>query len=268
MQPSDISWTTYTWNPVTGCSKIGPECTNCWAEAFSHRQGRTSEPWTHEHADANVTVHEDRLDEPRTYGYPDGDGFVFVVSMGDLFHRKVGVEFIERVLEVARDCPRQVFQFLTKRPDRAAELRLDWPENAWVGTSVGSGPGGDYPNTTHRIEQLRDVDAHTRWVSFEPLVEPIGTVALDHIDWMVVGGETGPADVRREMEHAWARELLTQARQHDVAYWFKQSSGRYPETNPYLTVPRGGVDVQVELHEYPEVPEITERARAGLEAWT
>jgi protein gp37 len=269
MQPSDIAWTTYTWNPVTGCTRHGPECSLCWAETMTKRQATRENPpeyatekdWLPQNAEEVVTLHEDRIDEPREYGYPGGDGYVFTVSMGDLFHREVPREFIERVLDTARACPEQTFQFLTKRPGRAAELRLDWPDNAWVGTSVGSGPGGEYPNTTHRIEQLRAVDAPVLWLSVEPLIEPLGEVALDHINWMVVGGETGSEADRREMEHAWARELLRQCREQDVAYFFKQSSARYPETGTELTVERevGGVQIyqQEQIREMPgeyEVP--------------
>lgn len=275
MQTTNISWCDYTWNPVTGCSHAGPECWNCWAESFMQRQaGRDDAPeymtdakWTQENAADVVTMHVDRLDEPASFDYPDGSGKVFTVSMGDLFHREVEPWFIEMVMAQVRHHPEHVFIFLTKRPDRMAELRLDWPPNAWAGTSVGSGPGGEYPNTTHRIEQLRDVDAPVRWVSFEPLIEPIGEVALDHIDWAVVGGENAPDDVRREMDHAWARDILRQCREQDVAFHFKQSSASTNESGTRLTVENEdfGVYEQRRIREYPDLPEATVRARDGLE---
>lgn len=270
MQTTNIAWATYSYNPATGCSHAGPECWNCYAETFSRRQGRTDYEWTQQNAAKNVTMHPDRLDEPEEYHYPEGPGRVFVGSMTDMFHREIDPEFVQDVLDRVRKHPEHVWIFLTKRPDNAAEWRLDWPENVWVGTSVGSGPGGKFPSTTHRIEQLRDVDAPLRWVSFEPLIESIGEVALDHIEWAVVGGESGEAGVRREMEHEWARDLLRQCREQNVAYFFKQSSGRYPEGQTELTVERdfGGQTVyhQQEVREYPDLPEVTKRARKELVA--
>lgn len=265
MQTTNISWADYSWNPITGCSHAGPECWNCYAETFSLRQGRTEAEWTVENAGENVSQHPDRLAEPFTYHYPEGEGRVFVGSMTDMFHSEADPWFVQLSLDACRHHPEHVWIYLTKRPQHAAAWDLDWPENVWLGTSVGSGPGGDFPNTTHRIEQLRDVDVATKWVSFEPLIEPIGDVALDHVDWMVVGGESGEDNVRREMEHEWARDLKRQARQQDVAYFFKQSSGRYPETGPELTVERMYDEMivyeQQEFREFPELPTVTKRAR-------
>jgi len=275
MQTTNISWADYTWNPVTGCSRAGPECTNCWAEAFMQRQaGRDDAPaymtdldWTQDNADGVVTTHDDRLDEPLEFGYPEGPGRIFTVSMGDLFHRHVPPSFVRQVVAVARQLPEHEFIFLTKRPNTAAGLDVDWPANAIVGTSVGSGPGGEYPDTTHRIEQLRGVDAR-RWVSFEPLIEPIGDVALDHVEWAVVGGENAPDEARREMDHAWARDLLRQCREQDVAFHFKQSSAATNESGTRLSVKNDeyGVFEQREIREYPAVPDVTQRARQEVMA--
>jgi len=273
MQTTNISWCDYSWNPVTGCSRHGPECTNCWAEGFMRRQAAredapeymSDDAWTQANAEDVVTTHADRLDEPLAYGYPDGPGRIFTVSMGDLFHREVPTSFIRRVVAVARQLPEHEFVFLTKRPGRAAEVDVAWPDNAIVGTSVGSGPGGEYPDTTHRIEQLRGVDAR-RWVSFEPLIEPVGEVALDHIDWAVVGGENASDDARRDMDHAWARDILRQCRRDEVAFHFKQSSAATNESGTRLTVENEqyGVYEQREIREYPPVPGVTERARQEL----
>lgn len=273
MQTTGISWADYSWNPVTGCSHAGPECQNCYAEQFHLNQSKREHPpvgatgleWTVENADENVQQHADRLGQPLDYSFPDGPGRVFVGSMTDMFHPQVDPEFVQAVLDVCRRLPEHVWIFLTKRPQNAADWRLDWPENAWVGTSVGTGHGGDYPSTTHRIEQLRDVDCPTKWVSFEPLIEPIGDVALDHIDWMVVGGESATDDARRDMEHEWARDLLRQAREQDVAFYFKQSSGRRPETGTRLTVENEqfGVYEQRRIQEYPPLPDSTRKARGG-----
>jgi protein gp37 len=275
MQPTNISWCDYSWNPVTGCSHAGPECWNCWAEGFMRRQaGRDDAPdymsddeWTQDNAEDVVTTHADRLDEPLDYGYPNGPGRIFTVSMGDLFHREVPTSFIRRVVAVAKGCPAQEFVFLTKRPARAAEVDVVWPDNAIVGTSVGSGPGGEFPDTTHRIEELRYVDGR-RWVSFEPLIEPVGEVALDHVDWAVVGGENAPDDDRREMDHAWARDIYRQCREQDVAFHFKQSSAATNESGTRLTVENEehGVYEQREIREFPPVPPTTQMARGGESA--
>lgn len=255
MQTTNISWADYSWNPVTGCSHAGPECWNCYAETFSLRQGRTDDEWTVENAETNVTMHEDRIDEPDHYSWPEGVGRTFVGSMTDMFHSEVDPGFVQRVLDVCRRHEEQTFIWLTKRPQNTAAWRLDWPENCWLGTSVGSGPGGRFPSTTHRIEQLRDVDVATKWVSFEPLIEPIGSVALDHVDWAVVGGESGPKDDRRDMEMDWARDLLRQCREQDVAFFFKQQSGLRPEENPRITVEQQHGDktvyAQEEVREFP-----------------
>jgi len=275
MQSTNISWCDYTWNPVTGCSHAGPECWNCWAAAFTKRQAArddapeymSTKDWTQENAEEVVDVHPDRLDEPFDFGYSKGAGRVFVVSMGDLFHREVPTAFIRQVVAVARQLPEHEFIFLTKRPERAAELDVAWPDNALVGTSVGSGPGGEYPDTTHRIEMLRDVDART-WVSFEPLIEPVGEVALDHIDWAVVGGESASDEDRRDMEHAWAREILQQCREHDVPFHFKQSSASTNESGTLLSVKNEdyGVFEQREIREFPPVPDVTQEARREVMA--
>jgi protein gp37 len=270
MQPTNISWCDYSWSPVTGCSHAGPECWHCWAEQFTKRQAaRDDAPeymneleWTQENAEEVVDTHPDRLDEPINYTFPKGPGRIFVVSMGDLFHRQVPGSFIRQVIAVARQLPEHEFIFLTKRPKRAAAVDVAWPENALVGTSVGSGPGGEFPDTTHRIESLRDVDAR-RWVSFEPLIEPIGEVDLTHLDWAVVGGENASDDVRRDMDHAWAREILEQCRRDGVPFHFKQSSAATNESGTRLTVKNEdyGIFEQRRIREYPPVPEVTKRAR-------
>ena len=231
------------------------------AERDDAQEYLSTREWTQQNAADVVTTHPDRLDEPFEYRYPKGPGRIFVVSMGDLFHREVPESFIRQTVAVARQLPEHEFIFLTKRPGRAAAVDIPWPDNAIVGTSVGSGPGGEYPDTTHRIEQLRDIEAR-RWVSFEPLIEPIGEVDLSHIEWAVVGGESAAEDDRREMDHAWAREILQQCRRDDVAFHFKQSSASTNESGTRLTVEtEHGFLAQREIRKYPPVPDVTKRAR-------
>lgn len=252
MQETAIAWTDETWNPVHGCSKVSAGCDHCYAERISRQYDHTEHPWTNEHAEENVSLRPDKLDEPK---HIDEGTRIFVNSMSDLFHSQVPNEFIGRVLDVARATPRHVYQILTKRPGRAAHMDVEWPGNVWLGTSV------EDQRVVERIDLLRQADASTLFVSFEPLIGPVENVDLTGIDWAIVGGESGPE--YREMDHSWAREILDAARRNDVAYFFKQSSARQPERGQALTVEReDGVTVQREIREMPDLPEVTVNARS------
>jgi len=254
--PTNIAWTDETWNPVHGCSKVSAGCDNCYAERISRQYDYTVLPWTSKHASENVQLKPDKLDEP--YGI-DEPARIFVNSMSDLFHSQVPDSYIQDVFAVMRNCPEHIFQILTKRPGRAAHMPIDWPPNVWMGTSV------EDERVVGRIEQLGHCDAQTLFVSFEPLIGPVGDVDLSAIDWAIVGGESGADHARREMDHAWARDIYRQCRQQDVAFFFKQSSARRPEQGTALTVKDQdmGVYVQREIREMPAVPQATERARAA-----
>lgn len=274
MQPTGIPWATYVLNVVRGCTHAGPECTNCYAERLTQQQAQRENPpdyvsehdWTNDNAEQVVNLLPERLADPMNYHWPEGPGRIFVCSMSDLFHPLVPDEMIRSVIALARQFPEHIWILLTKRPKRAAEFDVIWPENIWLGTSVGSGPGGEYPDTTHRIDQLRQADAETLFISAEPLIEPLGDLDLDPFDWMIVGGESHLIDEeRRDMDHTWARDLLDQCRQQDVAFYFKQSSGRKPDTGTRLTVRDDdfGVLGQKRIREYPELPALTKNAREG-----
>ena len=251
MQETEIAWTDETWNPVHGCSKVSAGCEHCYAERISLQYGHTEQPWTNEHAEENVSLRPDKLDEPK---HIDEGTRIFVNSMSDLFHSQVHDEFIEDVLDVARETPRHVYQILTKRPGRAAHMDVEWPENVWLGTSVEDN------RVVDRLDLLRQADAATLFVSFEPLIGPMGNVDLTGIDWVIVGGESGPD--YREMDHAWARDILDAARRDDAAFFFKQSSARQPERGQALTIEReDGVTIQKEIRELPDLPQTTIGAR-------
>lgn len=256
MQESAIAWTDRTWNPVHGCSKVSAGCDNCYASRISRQYGHTEHPWTNEHARENVSERPDKLEEP--FGMEPSR--IFVNSMSDLFHSVVSDEFIRDVFRTMRQCPEHVFQILTKRPGRAAHMDLSWPENVWMGTSV------EDERVVDRVDLLRDCPAETLFISFEPLIGPVGDVDLSGYSWAIVGGESGPDDVRREMDHEWARDILRQCREQDVAFFFKQSSARQPERGTALTVKNEdfGVYEQREIREMPALPEMTERARSGV----
>lgn len=253
MQESNIAWTDTTWNPVHGCSKVSAGCENCYAERISRQYEHTEHDWTNEHAAENVSVRPDKLDEPLALDEPSR---IFVNSMSDLFHSQVPDEYIQDVFRTIRNCPEHIFQILTKRPGRAAHMSLDWPPNVWMGTSV------EDDRVAGRIGLLRHCDADTLFISFEPLIGAVGDVDLTGFDWAIVGGESGPDDDRREMNHAWAREIYQQCREQDVAYFFKQSSARQPERGTALTVKdEHGMFVQREIREVPEPHPAVQRAR-------
>ena len=215
MASSRIEWTESTWNPVTGCTKISPGCANCYAERMAKR--------LHAMGQANyvngfdVTMHPHVLDKPLKWKKPQT---VFVNSMSDLFHEDVPLDFIQQVFDVMRRADWHLFQILTKRSGRLADLALliDWPENVWMGVTVES---ADYAG---RIDDLRRVHAATRFLSLEPLLGPLPNLNLDGIDWVIVGAESGPG--ARPMAEAWATDLRDQCLQARVPFFFKQWGGK------------------------------------------
>jgi protein gp37 len=254
MQLSNIAWTDQTWNPTHGCSRVSKGCDNCYAERISRQYGHTDAEWTAENAEENVSERPDKLDEPYQLAEPSR---VFVNSMSDLFHSEISDGFIRDVFGVMRNCPEHIFQILTKRPGRAAHMNLQWPPNVWMGTSV------EDRDVVERLDLLRPCDADVLFVSFEPLVGPVGEVDLSGYSWAIVGGESGPD--YRDMEHAWAREIYHQCREQDVAYFFKQSAAPQPESGQQLTVKKEYGDLTVyeqrEIRELPEPNEAVVRAR-------
>ncbi len=214
MAASKIEWTDATWNPVTGCNKISPGCKNCYAERLSKRLKATG--MAKYRNGFAVTLHPDTLEIPLRWRKPRS---IFVNSMSDLFHDEVPVAFIEQVFDVMTRAHWHRYQVLTKRPERVACLnsQLPWPDQVWMGASVES---QDY---IHRIDQLRETDAAIKFLSLEPLLGPLPNLELDGIDWVIVGGESGPG--ARPMEGDWARDIRDQCQAAGVAFHFKQWGG-------------------------------------------
>lgn len=213
-QGTAIEWTETTWNPLTGCTKISPGCQHCYAERMAKRLQAMGQA---NYANGfELTLHEHMLDAPLRWKKPR---LVFVNSMSDLFHKDAPEEFILRVFEVMARASWHVFQVLTKRSDRLAQLsaRIDWPDNVWMGVSVES---ADY---AFRIDHLRQTQARLRFLSIEPLLGPIPDLALAGIDWVIVGGESGPG--ARPMAQQWARDIRDQCRTAGVPFFFKQWGG-------------------------------------------
>ena len=223
MRETKISWASTTWNPVHGCSKVSAGCDRCYAETLSLRMGWTKKAWTGENAAENVKVKPHKLREPYTYKEPCR---VFVNSMSDLYHPLVPDDYLAKVFDVMVDLPQHVFQILTKRPRRAARWQGEWSPNIWQGTSV------ENKKTLFRIDQLRECQAKTLFLSLEPLLEPLGELNLTGIHWVIVGGESGKG--YREMDHAWARDIRDQCVDKGVAFFFKQSAAYRTEMGTEL----------------------------------
>jgi len=227
---SAIEWTEATWNPVTGCSKVSPGCAHCYAESISLRFGHSKKAWIPQNALENVRLHHDRLDQPLRWRRPRA---VFVNSMSDLFHELVPEHFIAEVFRRMAAADRHTFQVLTKRPKRMREVVRNLYDqygefggqplaNVWLGTSV------ENSRFTNRADALRETPAAVRFISAEPLLGPIAAdLDLAGIDWVIVGGESGPH--YRSMRPEWALELRDQCIEARVAFFFKQWGGRTPK---------------------------------------
>lgn len=211
---STIEWTEMTWNPVTGCTKISQGCKHCYAARMAKRlHAMGSERYRNEFT---LTTHEDLIDAPRKWRQPR---MIFVNSMSDLFHKDVPDEFIQRVFETMADCPQHTFQVLTKRSDRLRRVgrKLRWSPNIWMGVSV------EDEKALYRVDELREVPAHVRFLSCEPLIGPLSNLSLQGIHWVIVGGESGPG--ARPMPYEWVEEIRRSCRARDVPFFFKQWGG-------------------------------------------
>ncbi|MDA1278833.1 MAG: phage Gp37/Gp68 family protein [Chloroflexi bacterium] len=208
---TSIEWTEKTWNPVTGCTKVSAGCDNCYAERITRRFGGDF---------TKVILHPERLDAPVRWKNPTT---VFVNSMSDLFHSgAVPFDYVDRVFDVMEKCPQHTFQILTKRPSRMKHFPREWPRNVWAGTSVES------TETAWRIDQLRQVDSHVRFLSLEPLLGALPNLDLNGIGWVIVGGESGPG--HREIREEWVLEIKSQCIDAGVPFFFKQWGGIRPKT--------------------------------------
>ena len=214
MAQSAIEWTDATWNPVTGCTKISPGCKHCYAERMAGRLKMMGQP--NYRNGFNVTLQPHMLELPLKWKTPKR---IFVNSMSDLFHIDVPLEYIQRVFSVMRQAHWHQYQVLTKRSERLLELnsRLQWEPQIWMGVSV------ENEQYVSRIDDLRNTDAHVKFLSLEPLLGPLHKLNLRGIDWAIVGGESGPG--ARPVDPAWIVEIRDQCLRADVAFFFKQWGG-------------------------------------------
>ena len=200
-EKSAIEWTESTWNPVTGCSEISAGCKNCYAKRMALRLQAMGQP--NYRNGFRVTCHPKSIDLPLSWKKPQ---MIFVNSMSDLFHIKVPCEFIAKIFDVMNRTPQHIYQFLTKRAERLAELSelMPWSKNVWAGVTVEA---TDYK---YRIELLRQTKANIK-------------LDLTGIDWVITGGESGPG--ARPIEADWVRNIREQCIEQNVPFFFKQWGG-------------------------------------------
>lgn len=231
MASTTIQWTEHTWNPIVGCSIVSPGCTNCYAMRMARRLASNPQtPWyagtvkkVNSHAvwTGKVALVEHKLADPLRWKQPRR---IFVNSMGDLFHEAIPDEWIDRVFEVMRQCPQHVFQILTKRPEHMQSYARSATvlPNAWLGVSAERQHEAD-----ERIKLLISTRAAVRFVSCEPLLGPLDLSAfLPDLDWIIVGGESGPD--WRAMDLVWAKSLHDQCKRSGTAFFMKQVAARDP----------------------------------------
>lgn len=214
MATSKIEWTEETWNPVTGCTKCSRGCEHCYAEKFARRlQAMGNKRYKNAF---KVTVHHDIFNRPLSWKKPK---MIFVNSMSDLFHPDVLEKDILNLFKVMNRAEQHTFQVLTKRADRLLSLsnKITWTDNIWMGVSVEDN------KAIERCEILKQTGAKIKFVSAEPLLESIKNINLEGIDWLIVGGESGPGC--RPMEEKWAIELRDKAKEAETAFFFKQWGG-------------------------------------------
>ncbi len=216
---SAIEWTDATWNPTTGCSKVSPGCKNCYAERLSLQLKKRGV--RKYRLGFRLTVHPKTFDLPLRWKKPKK---IFVNSMSDLFHENLEFETIERVYEVMEKANWHIFQVLTKRPHIMARFfhGKKVPDHIWLGTSI------ELRQYLTRLEHLRKIDAGVRFISFEPLLGPIGPCDLSGISWAIVGGESGPNF--RPMKSEWVRELRDECAAQGIRFFFKQWGGPRPKS--------------------------------------
>jgi protein gp37 len=236
---SKIEWTDATWNPVRGCTKISPGCVNCYAETFAERfRGVKGHPYEQ---GFDLRLVPEKLSEPLHWRRPR---MVFVNSMSDLFHEDVPDDYIVAVTRTMKIATWHTFQVLTKRSERLKDLlasKLDFAINEphiWWGVSVENRQYG-----LPRIRHLQETPAAVRFLSIEPLLEDLGQVDLVEIDWVIVGGESGPR--ARPMQRSWVRSIRAQCRRARIPFFFKQwggprkaLAGRHLDGRTYDEMPR------------------------------
>jgi len=217
---TNIEWTESTWNPATGCTKISTGCENCYAERMAIRlKAMGQENYKN---GFKPTIHEHVLELPYKWKKPQT---IFVNSMSDLFHRDIPTNFILKTFTVMEKANWHRFQILTKRSARLRELshKLHWTPNIWMGVTV------ENKEYISRIDDLRHSGANVKFLSLEPLLGPLSNLNLEGIDWVIVGGESGPG--ARPMKKSWVTDIRDQCHKTGTAFFFKQWGGTNKKKN-------------------------------------
>ncbi|MDE5591760.1 MAG: phage Gp37/Gp68 family protein [Helicobacter sp.] len=264
MKPTKIEWTQASWNPTIGCDKVSDGCQNCYAEAMAKRLQAIGNK---DYRDGfKFKMLEHRLNEPLKNKKPT---LYFVNSMSDLFHKKMQVEFLDKVMQIIRQTPYHQYQILTKRPHRMFEyfegkkysensalnkenkeifgdgMMHDIPPNVWLGTTAESSSVKD------RIDIIRNLKANVKWLSIEPLLDDLGELDLRGIEWVVVGGESGFK--ARAMQESWVWNIQKQCKEQGVAFFFKQW-GTWGSDGVKRSKKENGAMLQGKLYrEYPKI---------------
>lgn len=228
-----IEWTETTWNPITGCTPVSTGCQHCYAARFAKRLQAMGNP-RYKNA-FKVTIHEDLIEAPLHWKKPQ---MVFVNSMSDLFHDDIPTDVIKRIFDTMNAAPAHTFQILTKRAERLSRLspELQWSKNIWMGVSV------ENQDMIYRSDLLKKTDAYVKFVSAEPLLTSLAGLNLNGIDWLIVGGESGPGS--RPIKEVWVMELMEMANKTNTAFFFKQWGGVNKKKN----------GAAIEGREYKEYP--------------
>lgn len=211
MKPTKIEWAEAVWNPTIGCNKVSSGCKNCYAEIMAKRLQAMG---NFDYKDGfKFKMLKNRLNEPIKNKKPT---LYFVNSMSDLFHEDMNISFLDDIMETISNTPYHQYQILTKRPQRMREyfLNKNIPENVWLGTTVES------YQVKKRIDLIRDLKATIKWLSCEPLINNLGQLDLNGIDWVIVGGESGVS--ARPMKEEWVLNIKNQCQEQNVAFFFKQ----------------------------------------------
>jgi protein gp37 len=234
MSTTKIEWADSTWNPITGCTKMSSGCAHCYAEKMAKRLKAMNMPKYKN--GFHLTLHPKSLEEPYSWKKPR---MVFVNSMSDLFHEDLDLSYIKKVFKVMNENPQHIFQVLTKRGDilEKHQSELTWTPNIWMGVTV------EVKDFIKRVKQLAKTGAAVKFLSCEPLLSDLGKLPLSNINWVIVGGESGPG--ARLMKKEWVENIQCQCAAAEVPFFFKQwggvhkkASGRVLNGEVYSEMPK------------------------------
>lgn len=245
-QSSKIEWTETTWNPITGCTKVSEGCLNCYAERMAKRLHAMNNPRYKN--GFRITLHHDLIEVPLKWKKPR---LIFVNSMSDLFHKDVPFSFIKKIFRTMEDANWHTFQIVTKRSERLLELsrKLNWPTNIWMGVTVESN------RYVKRINDLSKVPCMVKFLSMEPLLSDFPELPINNMDWVIVGGESGPGS--RPMQREWVRRVREHCLSNNIPFFFKQWGGVNKKKNGRM----------LDGKTWDEMPELARKSKPALNAF-